>query len=97
MLTKKILFTINPLKKLFRFTIPFDYLKKINFNQKKFILFKTVFELKHFITVPAKYNNFIIFFTCCWSFSVVVLISVGRRESYRLVLVTKYRFLVLRE
>ena len=58
MLTNKILFTINSLKKLFRFTIPYDYFKKINFNQKKFIKFKKIFELKHFITVPAKYNNF---------------------------------------
>lgn len=37
MLTTKILFTINLLKKLFRFTIPFDHFKKINFKQKKFI------------------------------------------------------------
>ena len=37
MLTNKILFTITSLKKLFRFTIPCDYFKKINFNQKKFI------------------------------------------------------------
>ena len=37
MLTNKILFTINSLKKLFRFTIPVDYFKNINFNQKKFI------------------------------------------------------------
>lgn len=42
MLTNKILFTINSLKKLFRFTIPFDYFKililirKNSFNLKKY-------------------------------------------------------------